>query len=97
MIHRNSLLADREMKYKKGCRHNQILQVFHITGRPMTDREIKNFLRVDDMNAVRPRITELIDDGRLVECGEAKDVITGKTVRLTRMVRPEERTQMALF
>jgi hypothetical protein len=35
-----------------------------------------------DMNSVRPRITELVDYGAMVEVGDTVDALTGKTVRL---------------
>jgi len=50
---------------------------------PMTDRQIKEklFGESGDMNLVRPRITELIHEHRLIECGEIVDPVTGDTVR----------------
>ena len=54
----------------------------------MTDREIKNaiFGKVADMNTVRPRITELIADHWLIECGTTRCPVTDKRVRLVRAV-----------
>lgn len=48
----------------------------------LTDRQAKERLGEADMNAVRPRITEMVDSGVLVECGKMKDEVTGKTVRV---------------
>jgi hypothetical protein len=48
---------------------------------PATDREIREGLGFADMNAVRPRITELIAAGVLREVDAAKDPKTGKAVR----------------
>lgn len=97
-MHDNSIKANRELK--KHGKHNRILQMFHITGRPMTDREIKTFLKCDDMNEIRPRVSELLTEKygrRLVECGSVKDAVTGKTVRQTRLMRSEEIKQPELF
>lgn len=95
MIHQNSLLAHKQLK-KNGA-HNRILQALHITGRPMTDREIKDFLRAGDMNAVRPRITELVGMNRVKECGTVKDHETRRKVRLVRLLSPDENQQPELF
>lgn len=85
-FHPNSITAIKELK--KGGKHNQILQIFHIARRPLTDRQVKIMGRFDDMNEVRPRITELCSEqyGRLEECGTVKDVKTKKPVRQTRLV-----------
>ena len=50
-----------------------------------TDRQIKNYLGYDEMNCVRPRITELIDSGHIREIGSVKCETTGKTVRLVQL------------
>lgn len=47
----------------------------------VTDREVMRGLGFSDMNAVRPRVTELIEAGRLVEVGERVCPVTRKTVR----------------
>ena len=60
-----------------------------------TDRQIKIFLGYQEMNAVRPRITELIKAGRLYESGSMKCRYTGKTVRVVRIAR--ETKQMEMF
>ena len=52
---------------------------------PMTDREIMLGLGFEDMNSVRPRISELVDDGVLEEFGDKLDPVTGMTVRLVRI------------
>lgn len=85
-IHTNSIIAIKELK--PGGTHNRILQIFHIAGRPLTDREVKTLGKYDDLNCVRPRITELCSEyyGRLEECGTVKDVKTKKPVRQTRLV-----------
>ena len=49
---------------------------------PMTAREIlhKVLPFSSDMNAVRPRITELIKQGKVTECDRKFDDLTGRTV-----------------
>jgi hypothetical protein len=39
-------------------------------------------LGFSDMNSVRPRITELVQAGRLIELKKIKDATTGKSVRI---------------
>jgi hypothetical protein len=39
-----------------------------------------------DPNYVRPRISFLLQDGVLEECGSKSDPVTGKTVRMVRIV-----------
>jgi len=55
----------------------------------MTDREVAEALLFDDMNAVRPRITELVQAGSLVEVGSKQDTETGRTVRLVEPKKDE--------
>lgn len=85
-FHPNSITAIRELK--KGGKHNRILQIHHMMGRPLTDREIKEIGKFEDMNEVRPRITELCSSqyARLEECGTVKDHKTKKPVRQTRLI-----------
>lgn len=54
----------------------------------LTDRQVMNKLGLTDMNAVRPRLSELIKAGILIECGKTKDETTGKTVRLCTVRNP---------
>ncbi len=51
---------------------------------PATDREVMRGLGFVEPNAVRPRISELIDAGLVAECGERLCVTTGQRVRLVR-------------
>ncbi len=77
----------------KNNRADLIYRLFKRESRPLTDRQVKDALGFDEMNAVRPRITEMSkkrdgQPGLLEECGQAKDHKTGKTVRQTRISRP---------
>ena len=60
-----------------------------------TDREVLQALDFGDMNAVRPRLTELVQAGWLLECGEVLDSATHKQVRVLRATTPEERAARA--
>jgi hypothetical protein len=55
----------------------------------MTDREILNdlFPGRDDMNLVRPRISDLVRDGALIEVGTAIDPASGHEVRQVWMAK----------
>lgn len=59
-----------------------------------TDRQMMAKLGFTDMNAVRPRITELIDIGLLVEVGAIRCPVTSKKVRVCRAALP---TEVGLF
>ena len=89
-MHPNSLEAYEQEKERLGARAFQVLESY--AGAPMTDRDVMKFLRFTDMNAVRPRITELVERGLLVECGKTCDPATGRNVRLTR--RPAQQSRL---
>lgn len=82
-IHDNSRDSWREEKPRVYGRRQQILSAFRTAG-TLTDRGVANFLGWEDMNKVRPRITEMVDDGTLVEVGS---VYCQKTRRLVRLLR----------
>ena len=63
-------------------RHQMILRwLREHDRRHWTDRQIMKGLGFVDMNAVRPRITELVQRGILLEYGSVVDNTTGKTCR----------------
>lgn len=72
-------------------RSSRILDVYRRYHRPLMDREIMDELGFKEPNAVRPRITEHIHHGRLIQTGKAKSSLTGKMVRLVTI--PERRSQ----
>lgn len=61
--------------------------------RSATDRDVMVSLNFTDPNTVRPRISELIKEGLLVEVGFSEDVITGKTVRLVSLAQDPRKAQ----
>lgn len=81
-VHPNSAQALRESAHELSERAAAVLAVYRRATHPITDRDVKDVLGFADMNAVRPRITELIESGVLRECGRVKDAVTGKMVRV---------------
>jgi hypothetical protein len=81
----NSSTAFVEEEVKLNHREQVIVGALRDLGRAATDREIKDALGYADMNCVRPRITHLLDTGRLAYCGNTVCRVTGKTVRLVRV------------
>ena len=79
-------------------RRRKILEYYAWAGKPMTDREAKAGMGFDDMNQVRPRITELVKMNALIEHSHIKDKMT-KTMVRTCKVNPAilETTQTDLF
>lgn len=57
-----------------------------IGNREMTARDVARKLNFSDLNAVKPRITELCNAGLLEACGKAHDYITDRTVSVYRRV-----------
>ena len=93
MIHQNSLFAFQENATRLSKRERAIVEM--LEGDTMqhmgrTDRMIMNALGFTDPNAVRPRITALIERGVLEECGDCKDGITGMTIRRVRIKRAQQ-------
>lgn len=76
-MHANSLAAWRELDPTP--MEAKVLAAY--TG-PMTDREVMAKLGTVDPNHVRPRVTELVKAGVLVEVGKRKE--NGRAVRLVR-------------
>lgn len=67
--------TDRETRYKK------ILAVLE-PGIEMTAREIAYALRYNDLNAVKPRLTELRGLGKVLAVGKKYDKITDRNVTI---------------
>jgi len=80
-VHPNSIKTYREDANKISKRAGDVLRLLREYGYPLTDREVMKALGFTDPNAVRPRITELLDAGLITEAGNTKDELTGKTVR----------------
>jgi hypothetical protein len=86
-VHANSVKTYHESREKLSERAEEVLAVYVHSGVKMTDREVMRALLYSDMNAVRPRISELIDLGLLRECGKRVDSVTGRHVRVCEVVK----------
>lgn len=53
----------------------------------MTAREVCSKLGSDDMNYVRPRLTELVQMGKIEIIGKKKDVITNRNTSVYQVVK----------
>jgi chromosome segregation and condensation protein ScpB len=85
-VHQNSAKCYHESRHELSKRAEEVLSCYRGMKQPLTDRQVKEMLGYSDSNAVRPRVTEMIDMGILREVGKTVDTVTGKTVRLVEMV-----------
>lgn len=81
MIHENSIAAYHQEQAKLSRRALLVCAWIELHG-PATDRQVMLGMGFTDMNAVRPRITESVDAGQLVEVRSVRCNVTGKTVRV---------------
>lgn len=93
-MHPNSLAAFAAIKDDRSERAEQIYALLRRMDRPMSDREIMKYLGFTERNATAPRITELLENRWLIETGSGPCPITGKTVRRTYALCPEERDEL---
>jgi len=84
-MHGNSLQAYAESRPALSARCQAIVDWLRLRQSPASDRQIMEGLGFSDMNAVRPRISELLERGVLREWGACTDARTGKTVRLVEL------------
>lgn len=63
-------------------RKAMVLGAYQTMKEPLTDKEVMTLLDFNDMNSVRPRITELVAEGKLAEVGSTRCKITNRNVRL---------------
>ena len=85
--HANSLAAHDALETALNARRAEIVAWVSLNG-PCTVRQIVEglFGAGADMNLVRPRVTELLNDDRLVEDGSVKDHVSGRPVMLVDVV-----------
>lgn len=83
-LHVHSLEAKEHHQDAHKGRKQLIVECLQVRGKPLTDRQIRDACcgETADMNSVRPRITELIRKGKLMECGEIEDPVSGEQVRV---------------
>lgn len=80
-VHQHSAEAYYSEQGKLSRRAQRILDWIELHPK-VTDREVMIGLGFTDMNAVRPRITEAIEAGALIEVSAKRCSVTGKTVRI---------------
>lgn len=95
-IHSNSYAAYMQERQNLSKRSTAILEHLQLS-KEKTDRQVRDEMGFDDMNNVRPRITELVQAGFLTECGKTKCPITNKLVRLVKFYRPKRADKQALI
>ena len=71
------------LKTDRQTRQQQLLDAW--PDGPTTAREIGKKLGYSDLNAVKPRITELVQKGKLVEAGQKYDQATDRNVTCWRL------------
>lgn len=81
MVHTHSIAAYHAELPRLSRRAQQIIDWLELHPKK-TDREVMIGLGFQDMNCVRPRITEAVDLGALVEVDEKVCPVTRKTVRI---------------
>ena len=77
-----------------GTRLALVLSVYRLASGPLTDRAVASRLGFQDLNAVRPRVVDAIDNGLLYETGSTVCPVTNRRVRtcaLTSLAKPEPR------
>lgn len=80
--HDNSKEAHTSTETRMSGRRLAIFRHIALHG-PATDRQLRDALFPGgDMNMIRPRVSELLDMGALVETGRATCPTTGMTVRV---------------
>ena len=79
-VHENSRETYKELSDYLSGRKLEIYNYIEKRGQS-SDRQIKDGLGFDDMNKVRPRITELVTSGLLVEGENIIDPVTSRPVR----------------
>ena len=96
-VHKFSIEAYHEGKMHGFFNDRQTEIIHAVRGmKECTVRELCERLGYSDLNAIRPRCTELIDKGVLEEAGSKKCDKTGRTVMTVR-ITPLPKPQLELF
>lgn len=88
--HSAASLAEERAAGRISARAATVLDALRGFPHPATDRQLAEALGFADLNAVRPRITELLALGLIAEMPGVRCEVTGKTVRTTRALHPAE-------
>jgi len=97
VMHENSLEAYAEDAPHLSKREKLIYGYLMHTGLHFSDRGVQAALGFAERGMVQPRISELIKQGLVEECGSTIDPNTGKRVRLVRAVTVKRAEQRRLF
>lgn len=84
-VHDHSIQTFYETEQERAKRRAEVFEAFIKIGRPATDREICYSLGYSDLNSTRPRVSEMIDSGELIEVGKVIDHVTGRKVRISKI------------
>lgn len=91
-------LSFEDIKPKRLTRYMQILEC--LGDKELTAREVetamnkKGYSKYFDMNHVRPRLTELVNEyNEIIECGTREDSITHKKVAVYRKMTEQEKIE----
>ena len=79
-VHENSRETYKELADHLSGRQLEVYEYVVKHGKS-SDRQIKDGLGFDDMNKVRPRVTELVINGLFIEGDNIRDTETGRPVR----------------
>jgi hypothetical protein len=75
-------------------KEDDILRCLRAIGKG-TDRQISEWLGCEHKSEVQPRISELIEQARILEeCGNSIDPISQKTVRVVRIIPKDDKNQL---
>jgi DNA-binding CsgD family transcriptional regulator len=88
-MHQNSIAAYRAEEPRLSKRAAAVLAWVTEHG-PHTDRQVAAGMGFSHRSAVQPRITELVEQGLLMEVCSRKCPETGKTVRVVDIRRPRQ-------
>lgn len=98
-MHINSIESYYQERAKLSQRAVEIYEYLDRHPQGLTDRQIRNGLYPGrDLNATRPRLTEMVSAGWMVECGSSTE--DGRTVRIVRtrsmqeIMTPEQEAQL---
>lgn len=84
-VHANSMTAWRSLDI--GMRQAAVLDVYREASEPITDRQCGERLGLVDLNGCKPRCSELLRLGHIIEVGSTIDPVTGRRVRLCQNAR----------
>ena len=84
-MHRNSLASLDALPLNR--RKRETLAALAALGGRATDRQLARQMGTEDCNRARPRVTELLKAGVLVELGDVLDGVSGKMVRMVMLAQ----------